>query len=65
MRKPSFLEIDDDGDEEDEDGESTLDMGTTRSVTESIEMECSFLDLDKGKDSFETVRSFDDPFRVF
>lgn len=64
MRKPSFLEIDDDGDEEDDDGESILDMGSTRSVAESIEMECSFLDLDKGKDSFDTVRSFDDPFRV-
>jgi hypothetical protein len=74
MKKPSFLEISDDEEEDDdhdaggEDGGldvdtiTLADMGERRTVvTESLDMdmESSFLDLDRGN-SFDTVRSFDD-----
>ena len=61
MRKPSFLEIEDDYDAEMDPETITLaDMRDTRvAVAEPIEMESSFLDLDRG-DSFDTVRSFED-----
>ncbi|THH00674.1 hypothetical protein EW026_g1905 [Hermanssonia centrifuga] len=56
MRKPSFLEIEDDADHE---TESLYDVQVD---IQSLEMESSFLDLDRGKDSFDTVRSCDDDF---
>ena len=61
IRKPSFLEIDDDFDAEMDPETITLaDMRDTRVVVaEPIEMESSFLDLDRGN-SFDTIRSFDD-----
>lgn len=62
VRKPSFLEIDDDFDAEMDPETITLaDIRDARGVvfTDTLEMESSFLDLDRGN-SFETVRSYDD-----
>lgn len=61
MKKPSFLEIDDDEPELDFDDTITLaDIGRGRTlVADPMDMEeSSFLDLDRG--SFDTIRSFDD-----
>ncbi|KAI0785010.1 hypothetical protein C8Q75DRAFT_809554 [Abortiporus biennis] len=57
-RRPSFLEIDDDG-------EADVEVEGEVEDVESTEMESSFLDLDRGKDSFDTLRSFDDEVRVY
>ncbi|KAI0082106.1 hypothetical protein K474DRAFT_1671261 [Panus rudis PR-1116 ss-1] len=72
MKKPSFLEIEDDeeddvvdDEEEDEDderqredeGESESDSEEHQKPPVSPIMESSFLDLDRGKDSFDTIRS--------
>ncbi|CAL1694946.1 unnamed protein product [Somion occarium] len=63
MKKPSFLEISDEDDDED-DGSGTYSGrdGTTLGSVSPI-MESSFLDLDRGN-SFDSVRS-DDNFHVF
>lgn len=52
VKRPSFLDIDDE--EVDQEVETSLSP-----------MESSFLDLDRGKDSFDTLRSFDDELRVY
>lgn len=52
VKRPSFLEIDDEG-------EGDLEM------METSPLESSFLDLDRGKDSFDTLRSFDEDLRVY
>ncbi|KAH9944255.1 uncharacterized protein BXZ73DRAFT_87188 [Epithele typhae] len=58
MRKPSFLDIDDepddavDGDGSDSDGPEP----------DSPAMESSFLDMDRGKGSFDTIRSVDSSY---
>ncbi|GJE85850.1 hypothetical protein PsYK624_019290 [Phanerochaete sordida] len=71
MRKPSFLEIDDDGEEDDADLDfareacggaavraGLADIDERRTLAdEPEEMESSFLDLDRS--SFDTVRSYD------
>lgn len=64
MKKPSFLEIDDDG-EDDADLDFARDTITLADIeerrpqlaSEPDEMESSFLDLDRG--SFDTIRSYD------
>ena len=66
LRKPSFLEIDDDDEDyEDDDGIdpdtiTLADMAERRTLVSEpveMEMESSFLDLDRGN-SFDTVRSY-------
>ena len=62
MKKPSFLDIEDELD-------GTADQGSddeygAMSPPESPTMESSFLDMDRGKSSFDTVRSTDSAFFV-
>ncbi|OJT15928.1 hypothetical protein TRAPUB_13352 [Trametes pubescens] len=69
MKKPSFLEIDDEfeaGAENDEDDGETESMGrdTTPPSPQSPAMESSFLDMDR-KDSFDTVRSEQSAYYVY
>ena len=64
MKKPSFLDNDD---EWDHDKESLMDLSISSfpsSHATDIDVESSFLDLDRGN-SFDTVRSFDDDLRAF
>ena len=56
MKKPSFLDFEDELDH-DEDDLTDATMGIQLSP---VEMESSFLDLDRGKDSFDTIRSSGD-----
>ncbi|KAH9937309.1 uncharacterized protein B0H18DRAFT_1113166 [Fomitopsis serialis] len=54
MKKPSFLDIED---EADATSESLMDVNLD--ALDSPTMDSSFLDMDRGKDSFDTVRSSD------
>lgn len=54
MKKPSFLDIED---EADVTSESLMDMKLD--ALDSPAMDSSFLDMERGKDSFDTVRSSD------
>lgn len=56
MKKPSFLDIEDDFDLNVETGSDEDEPATS---PESPTMESSFLDMDRGKNSFDTVRSCD------
>ncbi|KAI0964071.1 hypothetical protein AcW1_000976 [Taiwanofungus camphoratus] len=60
MKKPSFLDIED---ELDITTENLLDVELDAPPSSPV-MENSFLDLDRGKDSFDTVRSCDSDFYV-
>ena len=85
MKKPSFLDIEDEFDQEDDDDTESL-MGmsvasraasqvtsiapsawlsVSAAAAAAMDMESSFLDLDRGKDSFDTVRSYDGDLRAF
>ena len=55
MKKPSFLDIED---EIDVIAENRSDK-EPESAPESPTMEDSFLDMDRGKSSFDTIRSMD------
>ncbi|KAH8099268.1 hypothetical protein BXZ70DRAFT_1009086 [Cristinia sonorae] len=57
MKKPSFLEIDDDA-EHDTDGTEKLVSASSKPLADSAIMESSFLDLERG--SFDSFRSEDD-----
>jgi len=59
MKKPSFLEIDDDVDSESNDEMESLVDVSLEQITASPIMEGSFLDLDRGN-SFDSWRSDDD-----
>jgi len=54
MKKPSFLDIED---EADATAENLLDVEVDPPV--SPVLESSFLDMDRGKESFDTLRSAD------
>ncbi|TBU49899.1 hypothetical protein BD309DRAFT_1076062 [Dichomitus squalens] len=60
MKKPSFLDIEDEFDLSAENGSDK----EAESAPESPTMEDSFLDMDRGKSSFDTVRSMDSAFYV-
>lgn len=63
MKKPSFLDIEDELDATAENG-SDDEYGDETSTPEDPTMESSFLDMDRGKNSFDTVRSTDSAFFV-
>ena len=54
MKKPSFLDIEDEADAA---SESLMDVKLD--ALDSPTMDSSFLDMERGKDSFDTVRSSD------
>nr|VWO97114.1 SH3 domain-containing protein [Ganoderma boninense] len=62
MKKPSFLDIEDDFDQSMDDGSDEDETGES---LESPTMESSFLDMDRGKNSFDTVRSYDSASYVY
>ena len=64
MKKPSFLDIEDELDITAENDESEEDESGEASTPDSPTMESSFLDMDRGKSSFDTVRSTDSAFFV-
>ncbi|TFK94398.1 hypothetical protein K466DRAFT_509596 [Polyporus arcularius HHB13444] len=68
MKKPSFLEIEDEVDAMGAENGSDEEYGTATlpEVPDSpgADMESSFLDMDRGKNSFDTVRSTDSAFFV-
>ncbi|KAI0652006.1 hypothetical protein C8Q79DRAFT_72030 [Trametes meyenii] len=65
MKKPSFLDIDDelDASAENDGGGAAEDVASPSSPTSPL-MESSFLDMDR-KDSFDTVRSRDSAYYVY
>ena len=61
MKKPSFLDFEDEIDHDEDDlTDATMEMQSS-----PTEMESSFLDLDRGKDSFDTIRSSGDNAHAF
>lgn len=62
MKKPSFLDIEDDFDQNMENGSDEDEIVES---PESPTMESSFLDMDYGKNSFDTVRSYDSASHVY
>ncbi|KAI1788817.1 hypothetical protein LXA43DRAFT_924554 [Ganoderma leucocontextum] len=62
MKKPSFLDIEDDFDPKTENGS---DEDEAEMFSGSPTMESSFLDMDHGKNSFDTVRSCDSASNVY
>ena len=61
MKKPSFLDIEDELDVSAENGSDDDDEYGV-AAGESPTMESSFLDMDRGSSSFDTVRSMDSAF---
>jgi len=59
MKKPSFLDIED---EADTTVENLLDVEVDPPV--SPVMDSSFLDMDRGKESFDTLRSSDSGYYI-
>ena len=67
MKKPSFLDIEDEMDGSAENGsDEEYGTSTVPEVPDSptVDFESSFLDMDRGKNSFDTVRSTDSAFFV-
>lgn len=62
MKKPSFLDIEDDFDQSMDNGS---DEDEIEEFPESPAMESSFLDMDRGKNSFDTVRSCDSASHLY